>query len=405
MDAMAATLSFVIAKSGRTSTARSTNRRTAADCRADSTLGAAAPRRRRKRQRRHREQLLAAHVQRLAARDQRGDAGARPQQFRESRGRNDHLLEIVQQEQHVLSGETGFQGIERQRFADLLEFDRANDRGEHAVRVALRRQIDEEQSVIEAIELIGGCLQGQSGLSHPARADQRDQPGLVVDERPQVTQLGVPPEENGNLCRQIIGALVEGRKRRKSLGKSRSDDLEQSQRLGEILEAVLAEVAQLHLRRQSSADRFGNGARQQNLTAVSGRHDACRAVNRRTEIIAATLLGVAKVHADPDPQRAGFLPVFVLQVLLDADARERGGDGLLEHRHHAVAGGLDDRAAVLFDASPQDRVVARNRRAHRRRMRLPHPGARFDIGKPIASGNRRLSHWGQTTSSMRVVAP
>ena len=72
---------------------------------------------------------------------------------------------------------------------------------------------------------------------------------------------------------------------------------------------------------------------------------------------------------------------------------DRGiGEGLLEHHRgfhgvqrvvergeQAVAGGLDDDAAVAFDGDPGPRIVLRERGGHALPFLFPQTGAAFDV--------------------------
>ena len=63
---------------------------------------------------------------------------------------------------------------------------------------------------------------------------------------------------------------------------------------------------------------------------------------------------------------------------------ERGAhrvERVVEGGVHAVAGHLDDRAAMRSTAERAMRVVARERRLHALRLALPQPGAAFDVGE------------------------
>ena len=77
----------------------------------------------------------------------------------------------------------------------------------------------------------------------------------------------------------------------------------------------------------------------------------------------------------------------------------RGG----ERRVRAVAGGLDDRAAVRLDRGAHDRVVARQRGPHRLGLFLPQAGRAFDVGEQERHrSGRRLTHGGKYVSRLRA---
>ncbi len=81
------------------------------------------------------------------------------------------------------------------------------------------------------------------------------------------------------------------------------DELEEALRLAEILEAVLAQVDQAGARRQRLARKGAGRLGQEDLPPVPGAHDPSRPVDRRAEVVVATMLRLAGVHAHPHPQR------------------------------------------------------------------------------------------------------
>src|SRR2546423_15166072 len=77
-----------------------------------------------------------------------------------------------------------------------------------------------------------------------------------------------------------------------------------------------------------------------------------------------------------------------MQCLLDS---ERGGKRVRcssERGAECVARGLEYVTAVRSDALLQHRVVARERNLHGLALRLPQPGAAFDIAKKKRNGAR-----------------
>ena len=70
---------------------------------------------------------------------------------------------------------------------------------------------------------------------------------------------------------RLLGWASRDRSGREVGRKVRGHDLEEAVRVGEVLEAMLAEIAQAHPVRKVLGDERGDGVREQNLAAVPGR--------------------------------------------------------------------------------------------------------------------------------------
>ena len=90
------------------------------------------------------------------------------------------------------------------------------------------------------------------------------------------------------------------------------DQLEQVLRMGEILEAVPAEVFERDPCR-SGTEHPDNRRRHEHLPAVSGRHDPRCPVHYRPVVIAGPGLGVAAVDPHANPKRSSLRPFRLRQ--------------------------------------------------------------------------------------------
>ena len=117
--------------------------------------------------------MLSAHVQRLAARHQQLEPCAVLQQLRHRRGGRRDLLEVVEDQQHLLVAQPVTQLVEERLGSRALQVDRARDRRDHRFRVARRGEVDEERPVLEQVELIGRRAKREPRLSDAARSRQR----------------------------------------------------------------------------------------------------------------------------------------------------------------------------------------------------------------------------------------
>ena len=78
--------------------------------------------------------------------------------------------------------------------------------------------------------------------------------------------------------------------------------------LGQVPEAVLAEVSQLDAVRQGAGRECPRRVRKQDLPAVTGRRDARDLVERQANVVAAHERYVARVDAHADSDRAALGP-------------------------------------------------------------------------------------------------
>ncbi len=191
------------------------------------------------------QEVLAADPERLSARHQNLELGAPLQQVRETLGCLHDLFEVVEQEQHPLPLEPLRQHLERLLVARPPPADRPNDGFERRVRVPSRREVDEVDAVLETFDLVGRRLEGEASLPDPARAGQRQQPHAGrVQEIPDHAQLSLPAQELGRLRRQVVRPAAQRRERGEIASERGMDELEDALRLEEVLQPVLAQVAE-----------------------------------------------------------------------------------------------------------------------------------------------------------------
>ncbi len=167
-------------------------------------------------------------------------------------------------------------------------------------------------------------------------------------------------------------------------------ELKDMLRTDQVLEAVLAQVAQRGLGRQLIADQVGGGCGQEGLTSVSHGHQARSPVQRRTVVVAAALLGLAGVKSHPDPKamRVDLLPAGFDNGLLRLQRSANAGLSRFEDGVKPISGGLDDAAAIVLDGAAQQLIVARQSRLHLPGEFLPEFGAAFEISEQEGYGAR-----------------
>ena len=166
------------------------------------------------RQRRQPVPGLPGHPQRLPAGRQHPHIITSRQQPRaQRRGRADHMLAVVQYQQHLLAGQRPRQRLGRRQPRLLAHPQRRGHRRRDLHRVRHRRQLRQPRPVGEPARHLPGHLRGQPGLARPARPGHRHQPVIGKQARDPAQRLG-PADEAGQRRREAMHATGRGRVRR-----------------------------------------------------------------------------------------------------------------------------------------------------------------------------------------------
>jgi hypothetical protein len=148
-------------------------------------------------------------------------------------------------------------------------------------------------------------------------------------------------------ARQIERHRPGGPRRRKGRRQTGDDELRQSLRPVEVLQPVLAHVAELDVRWQLLLDQPARDAREQNLAAVRRRRDPRRTVNAEADVALATDTRLAGVQAHPHLHVGVVGPLVLREGSLPCN---RGGDRVLRtrKRHEEGIPLCVDLTAVVF---------------------------------------------------------
>ncbi len=173
--------------------------------------------------------------------------------------------------------------------------DRGSDRALDEGGVAERLQRNPEDTVGELLDRLGRELEREPRLAASAGARERDQP-MLAKELTCLLELALPPDERGRLNREV--RPVEGLERR----EVPVAELVQALRAREVLEPVVAEVAEPRFARREAVCRL----REENLPAVARAHDPRRPVHVGTDVTLVRDDRLTGVDADPDSHRPSF---------------------------------------------------------------------------------------------------
>ena len=194
---------------------------------------------------------------------------------------------------------------------------------------------------------------------------------------------------------QVVGSGIERLERRKVGGQSVDDELEDALGMLQVLEPMLAQVAQGDACGKLAAHQLLGRERDQRLPAMRDGAQPGTAVDGGAVVVALAQVGLAGVQRHAHAQRRGCRPGLGMQRLLEGGS---GGDGIGGARKDgeaavALAAWPHDMPIVLGDDLLDQRIMPHERLAHRIAVLLPERGAALDVGEEEGDGaGRQLRH-------------
>ena len=138
----------------------------------------------------------------------------------------------------------------------------------------------------------------------------------------------------------------------------------------QVPELVHAKVAQAHTGRQTALDVLPRARREDDLPAMPGTADPCRAMHVDAGVVVATQRAFARMQAHPNTKGDAFRPIGRGQAPLRVDGGAHGISGAAEDREERVPLGADFEAFVICQRCADDRGMALQQRAIAGRMLL-----------------------------------
>jgi hypothetical protein len=200
--------------------------------------------------------------------------------------------------------------------------------------------------------------------------------------------------------------LVAGAERREVARQSFDHELEDALGSGEVLQRLIAQVAQGNGRDLLVIDDSGRRAREQDLAAVRDRADPSRPMDGDPHVpfVAGVSLARVKAHAHRDP--TAVLPRLTVERALGRDCGRHGVAGMFEHDEEGVSLRIDFRAAVLNERSAQQRTMGGEHCAVLLAESLDQPRRTVHVGEQKSDGAaRRLRHETRIFALWCVSAP
>jgi hypothetical protein len=198
-----------------------------------------------------------------------------------------------------------------------------------------------------------------------------------------------------------MGLPVETLERREVRGKTGGGELKDVLNFAQIPQSVLAKIDELEGRlcRREVPHQLPGGFGQQNLTTGAGGQEPGEAIERGGEVVTVVRCGGAGVQCHTNPDRTEGAPVFSDQRPLRRNRSphcvERGGKSSL----NGITDDLEADTIVGEDRLVENREVALDGGARRRRVLLPTPSATLDVREQEGdSAARKVAHRDRSAS-------
>ena len=172
--------------------------------------------------------------------------------------------------------------------------------------------------VSESVDAAVGDLDRQTGLASATRSGQGYQPA-GAQELNQLITLTLATDKTSHLCRKVVLSRLQGMQRWKVGWQVGHDQLEHPFGALEILQPVLAEIAQRGFRRQPGSGQHMGGVGQHYLPAVAGVGDPRRAMHVESDVVPVQKPPLATVNAHPHPHRRICRPLVLRQPALPVE--------------------------------------------------------------------------------------
>jgi hypothetical protein len=269
--------------------------------------------------------LLGVQAERLATGGQDRERRTGTQQPADERRGRQYVLEVVDHQQQVRAGQEALGGLFVGLAREHDDRQRLDHRRRHVLGSLQRGERDEMRAARE-VRFDRACgLQGEPCLADPAGAGEGQQSYPVgadaVRDRAHVVLAADRPV--GRRWQPVLRSGRERGQRGEVGGQIAEDDLEEVLGAIEVLEPVLAEIAQRDVGGQLVGDQLARGAGDEHLRTMAGRADPRRAVHVQADVIVVADLGLAGVDPHPHAHVDVLGPALGGERALGAD---RGGD-------------------------------------------------------------------------------
>src|SRR4029077_14224590 len=196
----------------------------------------------------------------------------------------------------------------------------------------------EVDAVRKLVKDIGCDLQAETRFAGTTRSGQRQEPGLL-QQLLGLANLVVAPDEARQLCGKIVRRRLERLQRWEILRETFNGELKQALRLGQVFEAMQAEVFQRQPGWQRVINQRPGGFRDEHLPPMAGARHPGGSMDVKADVLVTDEGGLARVDADPYAHDAALRPLMRVQRLLRRRCASAGLQCAVEHNEEGIAFG------------------------------------------------------------------
>ncbi len=343
-------------------------------------------------ERRNEVLLLTRDAQHDAAADEHRQLRACVEQRSDRRGGGHHLFEIVENEQHGTVADMVDEAVHRVSPASVGEVEGLRHGRQHQLRIGDRGQLDEEDPTGVVTERAAGNLKAESRLARASGPGQREQP-VIAKQLADLGDFAVTSEEAGKPGRQIVRSGVERAQSGKVVLHAGDDELPEMLGMLEVLQPMLAEVAQIDTIRQRLAQQRPRRRRDQDLPAMADARDAAGPMDVEADVGLRREARLPGMETDPDADFAALRPRLGGQRALRPHGCRHGAGRGREGHEEGVALGADLHAVAGREGLAEQLLVTLEQGGPAVSLRAEQAGRALDVAEEEGDGaGQELGH-------------
>ena len=260
----------------------------------------------------------------------------------------------------------------------LTSSDHLRDRRSDRLRLTDRRQLTHPHPVLEAETAFRRARQRELGLADPAHTDNRHHVSAVetTEHRRDVT---VAAHQRHQSLRQVADCRLLDAQLQERRAVTRVDDFEHVDQFIEVLQRMLTQRNQVDVTQRNIDQHVTCRSRYHDLATMRCRHQPCRTVHCRTEIVAVALIGLTSVQTDSHPQHHPRRPRRIIHCPPQRNPRLDRIGRPTERRRERIPRRREHIARVALDRLAQEPIMQHHRFAHLSTPLRPQPRGALDI--------------------------
>jgi len=199
--------------------------------------------------------VLSAKAQALSTRDEHLGLRRESEELAHHVRGWQQVFEVIQQQEEALALQMTAKALGHRLARPLLHTEGLRDGRKYEPRIRDWRERNEEDAILEFLHELDGRAKGEARLTHATGSRERDKAhARTAKQLADVAQLSGAADERARLRRQVgVAHAPEGWE---LWDEIRPEELEEPLGLLQILEAMLAEVAELYVRAKQVSGRL-----------------------------------------------------------------------------------------------------------------------------------------------------